>query len=135
MLKLRATKNQKKLTILLFIRTSINQQIKTVGDISREISRHFYVFLKDEQSHIDRTIKSVDYTPSPIPAGGLEIPLTLNFKCSRYITHTNMKEFMPTLYSFDYSVNKDERDESSSDEEINLLINESSEDNQSDSEV
>ena len=47
-----------------------------------------------------------------------------------------MKEFMSTLYSFDYNGNKeDERDESSSDEEINLLINESSEESRSDSEV
>ena len=47
-----------------------------------------------------------------------------------------MKEFMSTLYSFDYNGNKeDERDESSSDEEINLLINESPEESQSDSEV
>ena len=47
-----------------------------------------------------------------------------------------MKEFMSTLYSFDYNGNKeDERDESSSDEEINLLINESSEGSQSDSKV
>ena len=43
-----------------------------------------------------------------------------------------MKEFMPTFYSFDYN---GKRDESSSDEEINLLINESSEESQSNSEV
>ena len=43
---------------------------------------------------------------------------------------------MSTLYSFDYNGNKkDEKDESSSDEEINLLINELSEESQSDSEV
>ena len=36
-----------------------------------------------------------------------------------------MKEFMSTLYSFDYNGNKeDEKDESSSNEEINLLIDE-----------
>ena len=83
------------------------------------------------------TIKSVDYRISPIPAGGLEIPLILNFICLRYITHTKMKEFMSTLYSFDYNGNKeDERNESSSDdEEINLLINELSEESQSESEV
>ena len=47
-----------------------------------------------------------------------------------------MKEFMSTLYSFDYNGNKeDEKDESCSDEEINLFINESSEESQSDSEV
>ena len=43
---------------------------------------------------------------------------------------------MYTLYSFDYNGNKkDKRDESSSDEEINLLINEPWEESQSDSEV
>ena len=47
-----------------------------------------------------------------------------------------MKKLMSTLYSFDYNGNKeDERDESSSDEEINLLINESPEESQRDSEV
>ena len=47
-----------------------------------------------------------------------------------------MKEFMSRLYSFDYNGNKeDEKDESSSDEEIILLINESLEESQSVSEV
>ena len=46
-----------------------------------------------------------------------------------------MKEFMSTLYSFDYNTNEeDERVELSSDEEINLLINESLEEIQIDSE-
>ena len=119
-----------------FIRTSVNQQIETVGHIPREISSHIYFFLKDEHGHIDGTVKSIDYRPSLIPAGRLEIPLTLNFKCPRYITHTKMKEFMSTLYSFDYNGNKeDERDESSSNEEINLFINEFLEESQSDSQV
>ena len=118
------------------IKTSVNQLIKAVGYIPGEISRHVSFFLKDEHGHIDGTVKSIDYRSSPTPAGGLEIPLTLNSKSPRYITHTKMKEFMSTLYSFDYNGNKeDERDESSSDEEINLLINESSEESQSDSEV
>ena len=43
---------------------------------------------------------------------------------------------MSTLYLFDYNENKeDQRDESPSDEEIDLLINESSEESYSDSEV
>ena len=46
------------------------------------------------------------------------------------------KEFMSTFYSFDYNGNREvERDESSSDEEINLLINESLEESWSNSEV
>ena len=110
--------------------------MKTVGHFPREISRHIYFFLKDEHGHTDGTVKSIDYRPWPIPDGGLEIPLTLNLKFHRYITHTKMKEFMSTLYSLDYNGNKeDERDKSSSDKEINLLINESSEESQSDSEV
>ena len=118
------------------MRISVNQQIKTVGHIPRQISRNIYFFLKDEHGHVDGTVKSIAYRPSPIQAGGLEIPLTLNFKCPHYITHTKMKEFMSTLYSFDYNGNKeDEGEKSSSDEEINLLINESSEESQSDSEV
>ena len=93
------------------IRTSANQQMKTVGHFPREISRHIYFFLKDEHGHTDGTVKSIDYRPSPIPDGGLEIPLTLNLKFHRYITHTKMKEFMSTLYSLDYNGNKeDERD-------------------------
>ena len=46
------------------IRTSVNQQVKTVGHIPIEISRHVYLFLKDEYGHIDRTVKSIDYRPS-----------------------------------------------------------------------
>ena len=43
---------------------------------------------------------------------------------------------MSKLYSFDYNGNREvERDESSSDEEINLLINESLEESRSNSEV
>ena len=66
------------------IRTSVNQQVKTVEHIPREISRHIYFFLGDENGHIDGTVKSIDYRPSPIPAGGLEIPLTLSFKSLHY---------------------------------------------------
>ena len=88
------------------IRTSVNQQIKTVGHIPREISRQVNLFLKDEHGHIDETVKSIDCRPSPIPAGGLEIPLT-----STHLITMKIKNM------------RDERDKSSSDEEINLLIN------------
>ena len=48
------------------IRTSVNQQIKTVGHIPREISRHVYFFVKDEHGHIDGTVKSIDYSLSQL---------------------------------------------------------------------
>ena len=96
------SKNQKKLIrIAVPSEHQSTNKIKTVGHFPREISRHVYFFLKDENGHIDGTVKSIDYRPSPIPAGELEIPLTLNFKSPRYITHTKMKEFISTLYSFD----------------------------------
>ena len=106
------------------------QQLKTVGHISREISRHVYFFLKEENGQIDGTVHSVDYRPSPIPAGGLEIPLVLNFKSSSYVTHMKMKEFVTSLYSYEFIAK--ETEPLSSDEEIDLLIQESSE---SDSEL
>lgn len=84
-------------------------------------------------------MKSIQYKPSPIPAGGLEIPLTLTFKSPRYVTHLKMKEFVSTLYSFEYDVkngsNESELDKDV-DEEINICIQESDESSEaSDSEV
>ena len=61
-------------------RTSVNQQIKTVGHISREISRHVYFFLKDEHGDIDGNVKSIDYRPSLIPAGGLRDSINFEFQ-------------------------------------------------------
>ena len=121
------------------IKASVDQQVKTVGHIPREISRHVYFFLKEENGSIDGSVKSIQYKPSPIPAGGLEIPLTLTFKSPRYATHLKMKEFVSTLYSFEYDVkngsNESESDEDV-DEEINICIQESDESSEaSDSEV
>ena len=60
----------------------------------------------------------------------LEVTLNLNFKSSRYVTHINTKEHVTSLYSYKFIAK--EREPLSSDEEINLLIQESS---QGDSEV
>ena len=49
------------------IRTLVNQQIKTVEQISREIPRHVYFFLKYGHGHTDGTVKYKDYRPSSIP--------------------------------------------------------------------
>ena len=79
-----------------------HQQLKAVGHILRETSWLVYFFLKEESGQIDGTVHSVNYRPSPIPVGGLEIKLNLNFNSRRYITHIKMKEFLTWLYSFDY---------------------------------
>lgn len=101
------------------------EMLKTVGHIPREISRHTYFFLKEEGGTIDGIVQSVQYRPSPIPAGGLEIPLLLTFKSRRYITHTKMKEFVTTLYSYEYTGTREQVESESSDDEINFFITES----------
>ena len=55
-----------------------------MGHIPREISRHVYLFLKEENDLIDGTVHSMNYRSSPIPAGGLKIPMIFNFKSSGY---------------------------------------------------
>ena len=104
------------------------QQLKTVGHILREISRHVSFFLKEKNGQTDGNVHSVNYQLFPIPAGGLEIPLIFNFKSPCDITHTIKKEFVNSLHSFDYVANKTEPS-SSDEEEVNLLMQESSESN------
>ena len=54
---------------------------KAVGHVPREISRYIYFFIKKENGKITGNVKSLNYKPSPIPSGGLEIPLQLTFSC------------------------------------------------------
>ena len=107
-------------------------QLKTVGHIPREISRHVFFFLKEENGRIEGTVHSTKYRPSPIPAGGLEIPLMLTFKSTRFVTHQKMKEFMTSLYSYEYEPQEiNSKDEESDD--INFIIEQ--DEDEEDSEV
>ena len=54
---------------------------KTVGHNPREISWYIYFFIKKENRKITGNIKSLNYKLSPIPSGGLEMPLQLTFSC------------------------------------------------------
>ena len=67
----------------------------------------------------------------------IENTLNLTFKWPRYVTHLKMKEFVSTLYSFEYDVkNGSNESESDVDEEINICIQEPDESSEeSDSEV
>ena len=97
-------------------------QLKTVGHVPREISRHIFFFLKEESGKIDGFIHSTQYRPLPIPAGGLEIPLMLTFKSPTFLTHKKMKQFITTLYSYDYEgIGPEEVDE---DSEIHFAVEE-----------
>ena len=64
---------------------------------------------------------STKYRPLSIPSGGLEIPLLLKFSCPEQKTFEKMKNFVDSLYDYDYSgVN----DEESSDEEETAIVTE-----------
>ena len=89
---------------------------KTVGHIPREISRYVYFFIKQEGGKVYGRLKSLKYKASPIPSGGLEVPLLLKFKCDEKWVLDAMEEFVNNFYLYDFAGNlvddKDEDDES-----------------------
>ena len=96
---------------------------KTVGHIPREISRHVYFFIKSEGGSANGTVISTKYRTSPIPAGGLEIPLLLTFSCSKAINFEKMKTFVQTLYDYKFTGTVIEEENSDDEDEI-IVINE-----------
>ena len=98
----------------------IPPRLKTVGLVPRKISRHIFFFLKEENGKVDGFLYSTQYQPSPVPAGGLEIPLKLTLESPNFITHQKMQDFKTNLYSHDYEakVKTDEDD----DAKIHFLI-------------
>jgi len=76
---------------------------KTVGHVPREISMYIYFFVKQEEGTATGVKKSVNYKPSPIPSGGLEVPLLLTFSCPQKLFRDKMKEFIEDFYSFDFT--------------------------------
>ena len=80
----------------------------------------YFSFFKKKDGKVDGFLYSTQSQPSPIPAGGLEIPLKVTFKIVNFITHQKMKDFMANLYSYDYE-SKAEADEDD-DAEIHFMI-------------
>ena len=64
---------------------------KTVGRVPREISRYIYFCIKNK---ITCNAKSLNYKPSLIPSGWLEIPLQLTFLCPVECVQDKMKDFL-----------------------------------------
>ena len=93
---------------------------KTLRHIEREISRHVYYIIKTEDGFVTGTVISTKYRPSPIPSGRLEIPLLLKFSCKEQKTFEKMKNFVDSLYDYEYSGVNDE--ESSDEEEAAIVI-------------
>ena len=50
-------------------------------------------------------MKSLKYKASPIPSGGLEVPLSLKFKCDEKWVLDAMEEFVDNFYSYDFAGN------------------------------
>ena len=75
---------------------------KTVGLVPREISRYICFFIKKENGTFTGNVKSLNYKPSPIPSGGLEIPLQLTFSCPAGWVRDKMKDFIDDFYSYDF---------------------------------
>ena len=82
-----------------------------MGHIPREISRHVHFFIKTEGGKVNGHVKSLTYRSSPIPAGGLEIPLQLTFSCNQEKTLDIMRGFLNSLYDWSYTGLVDETGE------------------------
>ena len=60
--------------------TFILYRMKNSGTyIPCAISRYVYFFVKEENGKVFGRLKSLKYKISPIPSGGLEVPLSLTF--------------------------------------------------------
>ena len=94
-----------------------------VGHISRELSSYRYFCLK-EDGNITGHLICTNYKESPIPAGGLEVPLQLTFSVKSERIFELMKSFVNYLYEYDYTgeQEKNNEEESSDDEQIDIQI-------------
>ena len=73
----------------------------TVGHIPREISRHCFYFIQEGGS-ISGQLLSTNYKVSPIPAGGLEVPL-LTFSVIEHRIFSLMKDFVKNVDDYNYT--------------------------------
>ena len=106
------------------IKTMVSGKLETVGHIPREVSMHTYFYIKEEGGCIDGSVLSTRYRPSPIPSGGLEIPLMITFISPRYITHQKMKDFMRKLYCYDHKLVTENVESDSDSDEFHIEIKE-----------
>ena len=70
-----------------------------VGHIPREISRFCHYFI-NYGGKIEARVRCIKYRPSPIPTGGLEIPILLTFKKgeSTDLNFEKMESFIRSYY-------------------------------------
>ena len=71
--------------------------------------------LKKEDGRVYGKLKSLKQKPSPVPSGGLEVPLLLKFEDQdKWVTDT-MQKFVENLHSFNFAgdlvVNNEDEEE------------------------
>ena len=74
---------------------------------------------KKENWKITGNIKLLNCKSSPIPSGGLEIPLQLTFSCPMERVRDKLKDFIDDFYSYDFTGIL-HNDESSDDSDIEI---------------
>ena len=67
---------------------------ETVGHVPVEISRYTCFFIKKENGKINGNVKPLNYNPSPIPFGGLELPLEETFSYPVEWVRDKMKDLL-----------------------------------------
>ena len=65
-------------------------------------SRHAYYFIRTEGGFVNSSVISTKYRPSPVPSGGLEIPLLFKFSCLEQKTFEKMRSFVDSLPAGNY---------------------------------
>ena len=76
---------------------------KTIGHIPRKMSCSVYFFIKNKNWTITGNVESLNYKPSPIPSGELEIPLQLTFSCPVEWVRDIMKDFTDGFCTYDFT--------------------------------
>ena len=96
----------------------------TVGHIPREISHHCFYFIQEGGS-ISGQLLSTNYKVSRITAGGLEVPLLITFSVIEDRIFSLMKDFVKSLYDYNYTGEHKSKDdeESDDDDKIEIVIN------------
>ena len=93
-----------------------------MGHIPREISRHVYYFLTAEGGTVSGHVVSTEHRYSPIPAGGLEIPLLLKFACADQEILLKMKAFVNAQYDYNFTGTRVVDSEDEEDEDVIEII-------------
>ena len=98
-------------------KTFILLRLENSGKYSVRNLCYDYFFIKEENGKVFETLKSLKYKTSPIPSGGLEVPLSLIFSCKEKWVVDLTEEFVQNFYTFEYNRNQSVNTNDSKDEE------------------